>query len=259
MTRNRPNIIPNDPTHPRARARGFFARPRRRPGVCHGQARLVRAGLGKRTFYGAIQLTTVLCLLVILTACQSGPRNFENENDRLREEVADLKTRVEQLETENRGLKTQLAVAEQQDGADANPLPDGLVSPACVKLKITGLSGGVDTNQDGVDDTLRVYLQTLDPRDRFVQTLGAVDATVVAITPGEPAQTLATIRIDPIAFDKAYRSGFTSTHYTLTLRLDSPPPKTATELTVRLKLTDLQTGAELEAESVLPFVAAIPE
>jgi outer membrane murein-binding lipoprotein Lpp len=203
--------------------------------------------------------SVVLCLVAAMSACQSGPRNFENENDRLREEVIDLNTRVDQLETENQGLKTQLATAQNQDGANASPLPEGLVPPACVRIEMTKLSGGVDTDKDGLDDTLRVYLKTLDARDRFVQTLGVVDATVVAITPGEPAKTLAAMRIDPLEFDKAYRSGFTSTHYTLTLKLDTPAPKTASELTVRLKLTDLQTGAELEAESVVPYVAALPE
>lgn len=191
----------------------------------------------------------LLLLVFLLPAC--GPRNFLNENDRLRKENLDLRRRVESLSQRAAGLKKRLE-AEKRESEAGKSLPEGVYQPAATSISIGRYSGGVDTDEDPANDTIRLYLSTTDRRGRFIQTLATVKVSAVAIPPGEQAKTVATATIDAKAFDQAYRSGITGTHYTLTIPVDpaAVPPGTE-QLTVRVALTNLMTGQILEAEKTI--------
>lgn len=200
----------------------------------------------------ALPLLAAIVLALILPAC-SGPRNFENENDRLRAENLDLTDRVASLTDRVAGLEEQVEIEQQRAGSD---LPEGITRPAAVSVKIGGYSGGTDTDGDGDDDALRLYLTTHDARGRFIQTLAEVKVTAAALPPGEDARTVAAAEFDAETFDAAYRSGFTGTHYTLTVPVTDPAPPGTDHLTVRVAVKDVTTGRTHTAERSVPWSAS---
>ena len=186
----------------------------------------------------------VAALCCVCAGCGGGGE-FLNENDALRRERMELTERVAELEQQTQGLRAELAAARAANEAE---WPDGVAKPICASVEIGGLSGGVDRDGDGVDDVVRVYLRPLDGRGRFVQTVGALGVTVVRIEPGEVAETVAAIHLDAAAFDAAYRSGVTGTHYSVEVPIGGNGAAGSGSLTVRVGLTDAANGLKHEAE-----------
>ena len=186
-------------------------------------------------------------VLLSLLGCRSGPRNYENDNDRLRRENTELNEKITSLATQVQSLEK---LAKATEKSVVQPLPEGILQPRCAQVTISSFSGGIDTNADQIDDTIRLYIQTLDARDRFVQTVAHLKISLVQIIPGKEVITLAVVDIDPKQFDAGYRSGITGAHYTLQIPLPNAPLGLK-EITCRIALTDLQTGLEHQAESLL--------
>jgi putative intracellular protease/amidase len=178
-----------------------------------------------------------------------GPRNYDNDNDRLRRENLDLTEQVTALKRENESL-AKLAQATHPPTASADAA--GVIPPRCARIQIASFSGGIDADRDQHDEAVRLYLHTLDSRDRFVQAVARLKITLAHLPPGQPALTLAVAQIDPARFDAAYRSGLTGTHYTIEVPVANVPPGVV-ELTCRVALTDLQTGLEHQTESLVRF------
>jgi hypothetical protein len=184
--------------------------------------------------------------LIAAPGCTRGPRNFENENDRLRRLTSQLRDRVDSLSQRVESLKKELAAARRAAAAEG---PENVRRPTVRRIELRGYSGGIDTNEDRPDDALRLYLRTLDDRNRFVQALGEVEVTAAVIPPGEEARTVATASFGPKELDDAYRSGFGGAHYTLIVPVDEQkvPPETD-ELTVRVRFRNLLTDERLNTE-----------
>lgn len=200
-------------------------------------------------------LTLCLAAAVLLTACHAGPRNFLNENDRLRRENLELLESVERHERRIESLNRVIAAQEKQLAAkqDLPPLPEGVQRPVCSRIAIGAFSGGVDTDNDGHDDLLRIYLQTYDQQDRNIVTLARVKVTAAVVPPGEQAVTLATKTWDAKSFDAAYRSSFAGTHHTLEIPIAGNLPAQITQLTVSIELTDLLHSHTLQTQQPLRF------
>lgn len=188
--------------------------------------------------------------MVTFLGCSAGPRNFENDNDTLRRQVIDLTEANAALTERVGGLEAR--VQAEQTRRDAK-LPEGFVEPKMSRLRIHKYSGGVDTDGDGSDDAVRLYIETLDDRGRFVQTIASADVTVSVAPPGKPAVTLATKSFTPKEFDAAYRAGLTGTHYTLVVPLDSVAPAGTEKLNVAVKVTDHSTGQSQTIDYLAPW------
>ncbi len=187
-----------------------------------------------------------------MVGCSVGPRNFENENDRLRRENLVLKRQAEQLSTEVEALDTALAAAERRNAAGPASLPEGVRRPVPATLKLGRFSGPVDQDENGQADLLRLYLLTLDTQDRFVQTIGRVQISASVVAAGQPARTILTTRIDAADLDAAYRSGPAGTHYTLELPVpDGVSCPMDRPLHLAIELDDLIHGHQLQAAAVI--------
>jgi len=194
-----------------------------------------------------------ISLMALLVACSAGPRNYENDNDRLRRENLELTDQSAALQKRIEGLETSLAAAER--GHQPAALPKGLHRPLCTRIEIDRFSTFLDQDKDGAIDHLRLYLKTFDQQGRFIPTVGSLKVSVVAAPPGKPAATLATANFDAATFDAAYHSGFGGTHYTLMVPMDKAPPEGLTALTISVELRDLVAGRTLQAqriETILP-------
>lgn len=207
------------------------------------------------TLSGAARMLLAAALVLAMAAPLGGcrmmlgtPRDFRNENDRLRRENMELRRQVEQL---NERLEARLGELEglrrQLDRAEAAPMPDAEV-PTLARLRMGRYSGGVDTTDDGVDDLIRVYLRPLDQRNRIMPVAGRAEIRAVGIPADDEPRVLAQRAYTPAEFDRAWRSGFTGSHYTLELELPDDLPEEIEEVTVRVRFTQAQTGHELTTQ-----------
>ncbi len=192
----------------------------------------------------AYPLIILTAALLTLPACR-GPRNFTNENDRLREQNFVLQESVQSLEAALARKDAELTtVREQLDGA--RPLP-GIAAPRLTTVALDRYCGPVDTDGDGRDDVVRLYLKTLDQHGRTLPIEGKAEAKLVLLGDGEDEPTtLVGKRYDAEQLRAHYRSGFTGTHYTFELPLDTAPTGSST-IAARVTLTDAATGVTHEA------------
>lgn len=196
--------------------------------------------------------------ILIFTALASPAcnRNYLNENDKLRAEVMELQTQAAQLKERAEAAEKRLEIAERDQPGGA-ALPEGVHAPATSRIAIVKPSRGCDTDNDGADDAVRVYLATYDQRGRFLPTIAAAQVTVAAVPAGRDAVTVATKEFDAKSFDDSYRAGM-GQHYTLVIPLTNPVPPRIDKLTVTVELTDLLTGATHEAQKIVNFSGTEP-
>lgn len=185
-------------------------------------------------------------MAVLLVGCTRGPRNFHNENDRLRAENLQLQRAVEDLELALARKDDELGVMRQRlEGA--SPVP-GAQTPALTTIELGRYSGPVDTDGDGRDDVVRLYLKTLDQHGRTLPVEGTASVALVLLGDGDeqPPSAIADKAYDAQALRDSHRSGFTGTHYTFELPLNNAPDGVSS-LAARVTLTDAATGAKHEA------------
>ncbi len=181
-----------------------------------------------------------------LAGC-AGPRNFENENDRLRRENMELKTAVEELNTKLASRLQQIGTLETALAPQRARVPGvepGDI-PLAVSLRFGMYTGPVDTDGDGRDDLIRLYFQPLDQKQRFIPVAAAAQVQVVVITPGAEPRVLADKAFATDDLDRTYRTGVTGTHYTLEVPLPGDIPDDVREVTAKVALTDASTGRVL--------------
>jgi hypothetical protein len=191
----------------------------------------------------------VLCLL---PACRS---NYLNENDRLRARVLELESQVARLHERTEAAEKRLEVEVRKQSAGQPELPQGVAPPHTSRIEIIKPSRGADTDRDGKEDAVRIYLATYDQHNRLLPTLATAKVTVAAARAGMEAVTVATREFDAKEFDAAYRSG-SGMHYTLVVPITGQIPQGVDKLAVTVELTDLLTGAVHEAQKIVNFSAA---
>lgn len=203
----------------------------------------------RRAIRALVSVLLIAAFVLAGSGCRlGGPRNFQNENDRLRRENMELQRQVEQL---SQRLEQRLGeldnLRQQLERADAEPMPD-VDPPTLARIEMGRYSGGVDTDDDGLDDLLRIYLRPLDQHGRVLPVAGRARLQAVAIPDaGEPI-VLARRTYEPEAFNRAWRSGFTGQHYTLELELPETIPPDVTETAVRVTFTQARTGVEMTTQ-----------
>jgi len=182
-----------------------------------------------------------------------GSKNFLNENDTLRAENLKLKQEVEGL---NKQLELRLGEIEtlkaQAQGERAIKEAD---PPVLSAMEFSRYSGAVDTDDDGRDDLIRMYVRPLDQLGRLLPVAGRVKLQAVAIQDDAPPALLASRTYEPDEFDSAYRANFTGQHYTLELALPESLDPAITSVTVRASLTEALTGRELGVEKIVTIKA----
>ena len=209
--------------------------------VRHGNARCV------------LRVVVAVCLgLGFSVGCQAGKRNYVNENDKLRSQNLNLTRTVTKLEKSLAMRLAQIDGLEQRLGHTVKVA--GVTSsdiPRLVSVVFGRLSGAVDTNNDHVDDTLRLYVQTLDQHGRFIPVAAVAEVQVVMLCPGKPPVELTDRTWEPKAFEQSYRSSLAGTHYTLELPLLLDQPDAVDPVTVKLSLTDAATGVRLSCQQAV--------
>lgn len=206
---------------------------------------------GRRALGRAVIGLLPAAMLLGLAGCQVGPRNFENENDRLRAENLQLQRQVRELQQQLDLRLGELEALRQQEAAAATQPMPGAEPPVLSKIALGRYSGAVDTDNDGRDDLIRLYLQAQDQRGRSLPVAGKVLVQAVAIPDQEPPEVIAQRLYEPAELDAAWRSGFTGQHYTLELPLPDALPEGVSGLTVKITFTQANTGRMLTIQEVI--------
>lgn len=203
------------------------------------------------------RLALLLALLASLPGCRvmvAGERSVAEENDRLRESNLRLQRQVDELTQQVELRRGEAAALREQlvrEDDEPDPALAGAESPVLSKLAIGRHSGAVDSDGDGRDDLIRIYLRPLDQRGRLLPVAGRATLRAVDLAgEGEPA-TVAERAYEPAQFDAAWRSGMTGTHYTLELALPETLPAGEHELTVRVALLEARSGARFSTQQVV--------
>lgn len=184
-----------------------------------------------------------LALGLAVSGCRLGAQDFTNENDRLRRENLHLSTKVEKLEkqvqlsrSQTRALEARIDRGTEVSGVALSDIPQ------VVAIEMSRFSGAVDTDSDGRDDVIRLYVRPVDHLGRFLPAIGPAVVQAVTIQPDEQPQILAQRKLTPKQFEASYRTGLTGTHFTLELPLPADWPDEIDQVTVKLTFTDAATG-----------------
>jgi hypothetical protein len=192
-----------------------------------------------------------LMLVTIVVGASAGCRSdFRNQNDILRERVMELEDEVATLERRHRELEAELARIAGAPGS----LPAEIRSniPNLAEISIDRLSHAVDSDDDGRADRLRVYVDAVDGRGRFLQLVGPMSVHAAVLPAEAESTTIGQQTFTPDAVREAYRSGFTGTHYTFELPIERPAAAEAvTSATVRVEHVDGRTGKRYGAQRAI--------
>ena len=182
-----------------------------------------------------------LAVLAVMLAAGCGPGNFDTEADELRkrnlelyDQVRTLERDIEQYIQETKTLR-QRVVEEHSGIKGADP-------PRLTEIRFGRYSSALDTNDDGNDDLIRLYVLTLDQHGRFMPVAAVATVKAVRSEPDQDPQVIVEKQYGAKEFDARYRSGFTGTHYTLDVELPAPMPKGVNEADVSLFVKDAATG-----------------
>lgn len=201
-----------------------------------------------------IALLFSLAMLMMLGGCSAsgrigGSTSEDEVIEELRKENAQLEAEVTSLQEKIDLRLAEIEALKAKDGRTAASPQGDADLPRLAVIRFDRYSGAIDTNDDGVDDTLRMWVLTFDQHERFLPTTGKAVLQAVAIRAEQDAKVVADNTWDAATFDKTYRSGFMGTHYRLDLPLPADLDPSLDALTVKLTFTDAATGVTLTREA----------
>ena len=195
------------------------------------------------------RLAALLALTVLGTAgCRLGGsgKSFVNENDTLRAENLELSRAIDAFQDRMQLLDAELSELRRDRQGDA-PLP-GAIPPVLAALKFARYTGPIDTNGDGADDRVMLYIQPVDQLGRTRIVAARLNVQAVSLRADMPPQVLADRTYEPPEFDERWRTGLTGDHYSVEVDLPADLADDVKSLTVQLTLTEAGTGVVVEAQ-----------
>ena len=195
------------------------------------------------------RLAALLALTVLGTAgCRLGGsgKSFVNENDTLRAENLELSRAIDAFQDRMQLLDAELSELRRDRQGDA-PLP-GAIPPVLAALKFARYTGPIDTNGDGADDRVMLYIQPVDQLGRTRIVAARLNVQAVSLRADMPPQVLADRTYEPPEFDERWRTGLTGDHYSVEVDLPADLAGDVKSLTVQLTLTEAGTGVVVEAQ-----------
>lgn len=181
--------------------------------------------------------------------------------DQSRLDLAAARDQAARLEQANLRLRAQVASQQQQiQTLQALGGPDRLEKLFRVQRILLGRhSGGIDLDNIGGDDGIRVYLRPIDQSGSVIKVAGEAKVQLFDLA-GEPGETLVgqrTWTVEQLA--SQWASGFVSHHFTLTcLWADAENPPAHKQITVRVEFIDYLTGKTFSAQKLCIITPLAP-
>ena len=175
--------------------------------------------------------------LLVSAGCGDGAKtSLFGQIKSLGEEKTDLKMQVQQLEVENKELSEQV---ETLTAIGTKARIDALERIERIELgKMTGL---FDKDKDGVEESLIVYIRTIDGAGDLVKAAGSVEVALWDLdVPANPH--LADWEVKPDELTKAWTPTLLTNYYRLKFDISGLLDDAKKELTVKVVFTDYVTG-----------------
>ncbi|MEL7087856.1 MAG: hypothetical protein AAGL98_05345 [Planctomycetota bacterium] len=179
---------------------------------------------------------------------------MSQHNDELRQTNADLREQLGETQEQIKLLEGELSSHRQRVGKPAELTGAGAGAvipgePVLSGLKFARYSGPVDTDGDGADDRVRLYLRPLDQRGRLLVVAGEVNVQVVELRADAVPRVVADRTFGAEEFAGTYRSGLTGDHFTLDVPWSARDLGEATQVTVRATLTQTGPGNQVSEQA----------
>ncbi len=197
----------------------------------------------------------LLLLLAALPACTAtvggDGRSLGQHNDELRRSNQQLQQQVE--ETRRQIVRLEQELKAHRDPRRGGTGPADAVAPTLVGVRFARYTGPIDTDGDGVDDTLRLYLRPLDQRGRMLVVGGTFNVQVTRLAADAPPQVLLDRTFAPDQVDRAYRTGLTGDHYAFELPLTPDTLGDARQITVLVTVDAAGQVAPVAEQAAFPL------
>ncbi|RPJ29882.1 MAG: hypothetical protein EHM35_13060 [Planctomycetaceae bacterium] len=175
---------------------------------------------------------------VLLAGCGIGSERkhpAELKAEALQREKAEVARNLEQCQVENEQLQQQVKAM--------TALPrDSLENPyKLARVRISGLTGFYDKDEDGRREKLLVYLQPIDENGDIVKAAGTVHVQLWNLEDPNSQALIGQWQVQPAELHKLWISALVS-EYRIPFDMSPTPALLARPLTVKVTFTDYLTG-----------------
>jgi hypothetical protein len=127
------------------------------------------------------------------------------------------------------------------------------------KIEIVGLSGGDDTDHDGLDEGVVVHLRPLDQFGGALRASGMVRVRLLDLSVVDGAKELGRIELGRADLEATWYGGLLNSHYTIRVPWASGAKRPPThQATVLVSFTDLLSARTFEDQTVVTLSGAAP-
>lgn len=185
--------------------------------------------------------------MLLLSGCEEAAKKPQSQT--LDKEPVLSESEIERqnasLRAENQKLKEQL---ENLMGIN-KPARTEAVS-TILSIELTDRCGIYDKDDDGKEETLVVYLRTIDDMGDCIKAPGAVKIELWDLDARPEDALLKSWEIDPPQLRKNWSGSLLTSYYKLKLDTSTITVKAKHELTIRVEFIDYMTGKILKAQQV---------
>jgi hypothetical protein len=225
-----------------------------------------RAKLSCRRVDVAIRSTRVTCVaMLMLVSCATigcdpyGQKIFEDlqrRNNELEAENLRAKERLAKRDAKVASLESQIGhLSAAGDGRTGRPVFE------IDRVKILGLTSGVDTDNDDRDDGVAVYFHPMDADGDVLKRAGEIRITLLDNAPKAGPRVLGRLIYNrPDKLRDAWYGKFWTNYYKIFVPFEPNARLTpGQQIDVHLSFVDFLTGATLTARNVVKIDIVLPD
>jgi hypothetical protein len=195
-----------------------------------------------------VTIILVGSLLIIAAGCEnsSSKPSLTEEINTLRQEKAELKSRIEQSESEAEQLKRQIQVLS---GLPPKVRLKGLYD--LQRIKITRYTNLYDKDKDGKKEKLIVYIQPIDEEGDIVKATGAVDVQLWNLNKEDGEALLGQWHVTPSQLKKLWFATLITINYRLVFDIADKITGDEEALVVKVTFTDYLSGKVFKEQKII--------
>ncbi|MBN1392363.1 MAG: hypothetical protein JW947_06120 [Sedimentisphaerales bacterium] len=186
----------------------------------------------------------VVCLFVIAAGCEGNKPAKEIET--LKQEKADLQSKLKQSESEIEQLQNQVkTLAELPADVRLEDLYD------LQKIKITRYTNLYDKDNDGKKEKLLVYIQPIDEQRDIVKATGAVDVELWDLNKADGEAKLGAWHVSPEKLKTFWYATVITINYRLAFDVGDIVTGEEKSLVVKVTFTDYLSGKVFKEQKII--------